>query len=109
MIRIQINSNVIKLIKSEYLTTGMYNQIECEFEFSKEWQELENFSTFNINNKIYKEKIINNKCNIPAEALKQAGILYVGVYGNKIINNLLEKRNTTGLLKLEVFNGYKEE
>ena len=100
-----VDKNEIKQNGNEYLTSGGYKSIECNFEFSEEWQNLTKTAIFIYNGVAYNEIIVDNKCFVPHEAIENKGELLIGVFGTEIVSESLEKRNTTDLLNVKIYEG----
>ena len=77
---IKVDVNDIKIIEQDKLNTGEYNIHECEFEFNKVYDGLVKKAVFSTKEHSYQVDIINNKCKIPYEVLKENGNIEIGVY-----------------------------
>ncbi|MEG1705081.1 MAG: hypothetical protein RR290_00710 [Clostridia bacterium] len=105
-LKFDIIQNILKSIKTEYLTTGSYKQAECSFNFlDTTWNNLDKTAMFIVNGVAYSQTLINNKCYIPAEAIEIPGILNIGIFGTEIVNNILIKRNTSTLYSIIINEG----
>lgn len=100
-----VNQNEISQDGNEYLTSGGYKSIQCNFSFSEDWNKLTKTAIFLYNGVAYNETLIDDKCFIPYEAIETKGSLLIGVFGTEITGENLEKRNTTGLLSVQIYEG----
>lgn len=100
-----VNQNEISQNGNEYLTSGGYKSIQCNFSFSEEWNNLTKTAIFLYNGVAYNETLIDDKCFIPHEAIENKGELSIGVFGTEILGENLEKRNTTDLLNVKIYEG----
>lgn len=100
-----VNQNEISQNGNEYLTSGGYKSIQCNFSFSEDWNKLTKTAIFLYNGVAYNETLIDDKCFIPHEAIETKGSLLIGVFGTEITGENLEKRNTTGLLSVQIYEG----
>ena len=100
-----VNQNEISQDGNEYLTSGGYKSIQCNFSFSEEWNNLTKTAIFLYNGVAYNEPLIDDKCFIPYEAIETKGNLLIGVFGTEITGENLEKRNTTDLIGIQIYEG----
>ena len=100
-----VNQNEITQNGNEYLTSGGYKSIQCNFSFSEEWHNLTKTAIFVYNGVAFNETLVEDKCFIPHEAIENKGELSIGVFGTEISGENLEKRNTTDLLNVKIYEG----
>ncbi|MDO4282331.1 MAG: hypothetical protein Q4D02_01730 [Clostridia bacterium] len=107
-LNINIDDNIIKIDK-KYIASGTFNYIKCHFSFTKEWNEYDKIAIFTANDKTYKKALVDNECIIPQEIAEEVGKIYIGVYGNKIENDVLESRCTSNLEYFRISRGAYEK
>ena len=100
-----VNQNEITQNGNEYLTSGGYKSIQCNFSFSEEWHNLTKTAIFVYNGVAFNETLVEDKCFVPYEAIENKGELSIGVFGTEISGENLEKRNTTDLLNVKIYEG----
>lgn len=108
IINVKVEDNSIE-IEDKYITSGTYNYIKCHFLFSEEWDEYDKIAVFSFENKAYKKAIINDEVIVPKEVAEHVGRIYVGVYGNKLVEDILESRCTTDLDSFKIVKGSYDE
>jgi hypothetical protein len=107
--KIIVNPHTIEIDKEETINEGEYNIQSCQFEFSKEYEELTKEAVFTANGETTKVAILNDECTIPGEVLQQRGNVLLGVFGYETENNELKLRYSPTAKHFNVANGsYKE-
>lgn len=83
-IDLHVNASYIKRLDNNIVPSGQVGSVtlRCTFE-EPGWADMVKYATFVIPGvrTVFKEKLVDNKCKVPPEALAQAGPLIVGVYG----------------------------
>lgn len=83
-------------VKTEELINKRESNVsKCFFEFSLDYEEsssLVKIALFSVNGKTYKRIIVDNECDYPPEILEKEGVVTLGVYAYKTINNRIIKR-----------------
>ena len=90
--RIKVNKDTVTILNAPTLNKGEYGVHKCEFEFSKDYDDLIKMAVFKYDHVLYKLDIINNVCDIPSEVLEREGKIYIGVYGYIIVDGELVLR-----------------
>ena len=108
VIELKVEDNSIK-IEKKYITSGTYNYIKCRFSFSSEWENYDKIAVFYVEDKSYKKALVNDEVIVPKEVAEYVGKIYIGVYGNKIVNDALETRCTTDLDHFRIVQGAYDE
>lgn len=90
-IDLHVNAAYIKRTDSNMITSGQVGTVmlNCTFE-EPEWAETTKYATFVIPGirTVFKERLVDNKCEVPPEALAQAGPLIIGIYGTSAENEV---------------------
>lgn len=104
--QIKVNVNNVCQETSDILNENEYNIHELDFKFSEEYSsDLVKVALFTSKAATYKVIIMNNKCSIPPEILKNKGEFILGVYAYEINNEELILRYSPSPMKLFVSNG----
>lgn len=90
--QIKVNPHTIKLDKKDIVNSGEYNINTCEFTFSEEYENLTKMAIFTDGIDSFETIIIDGKCIIPSEILKNEGTIGLGVYGYEVNGDKLLKR-----------------
>jgi hypothetical protein len=108
--KLNVTENNVKIIQKELYNSGEYNIHSCEFVFSAEYENLIKKALFtNKNQKTYRINIINNRCQIPTEVLKEKGNIEIGVYAYEVQDEELVLRYSPKPATFYVDKGsYKE-
>ena len=108
--KIIVNPHEIEIHKEEEVNKNEYKINKCEFEFSEEYtNDLVKVALFTNSAGTYKQYIVNNECDIPAEILAKQELCVLGVYAYKEDNNELKLRYSPVTKKFYVTDGsYKE-
>lgn len=92
MIELHVNAAYIKRLDNNIISSGQAGTVmlKCTFE-EPGWANMVKYATFVIPGirTVFKERLVDNKCKVPAEALAQAGPLIVGVYGTVMAKEAL--------------------
>ena len=85
--------------------TGNVNSYICEFELSCEWENMNVFAVFCVNETAYTAALLKDRtCILPNEVLEEEGEFFVGLYAtNGDSDNL--KRISTGLISARIEKG----
>ena len=106
---IKVEPYTIEIEKLNQVNSGEYNIAEMNFEFSEEYEGLTKQAVFSTCDETYKTPILNNKCIIPYEVLREPGNVLLGVYGYESVNDELELRYSPTPKYFNVVQGsYKE-
>lgn len=108
--KVQVTVNNVKIIEPSILNENEYNIHECEFEFTEEYNGLTKKAVFtNEADETYVETIVDNKCSIPSEVLKDKENVKLGVYAYDVDNEELLLRYSPRPTEFYVHEGsYKE-
>lgn len=108
--KVQVTVNNVKIIEPSILNENEYNIHECEFEFVEEYNGLTKKAVFtNEANETYVETIVDDKCSIPSEVLKDKENVKLGVYAYDVDNEELLLRYSPRPTEFYVHEGsYKE-
>ena len=91
-IDLRVNAAYIKRLDSNVIPSGQVGTVtlNCTFE-EPGWAEMVKYATFVIPGvrAVFKRKLVDNKCEVPPEALAQPGPLIIGVYGEITARNAL--------------------
>jgi len=91
--KVQVTINNVKIIEPSILNENEYNIHECEFEFVEEYNGLSKKAIFtNEAGADYIVIIVNDKCSIPSEVLKEKEFVKLGVYAYDVENEELVLR-----------------
>lgn len=91
--KVQVTINNVKIIEPSILNENEYNIHECEFEFVEEYNGLSKKAIFtNEAGAEYIVSIVNDKCSIPSEVLKEKEFVELGVYAYDVENEELVLR-----------------
>lgn len=91
--KVQVTVNNVRIIEPSILNENEYNIHECEFEFVEEYNGLSKKAIFtNEAGADYIVSIVNDKCSIPSEVLKEKEFVKLGVYAYDIENEELVLR-----------------
>lgn len=91
--KVQVTINNVKIIEPSILNENEYNIHECEFEFVEEYNGLSKKAIFtNEAGADYIVSIVNDKCSIPSEVLKEKEFVKLGVYAYDVENEELVLR-----------------
>ena len=89
-IELRVNAAYIKRLDNNLIPSGQVGTVtlSCTFE-EPGWSEMTKYATFVIPGVrgVFKKKFVDNKCEIPPEALAQPGPLIIGVYGEITARN----------------------
>ena len=109
--KILVGQHELKIDKKDKVNQNEYKITKCEFEFDEAiTNDLVKIALFTNSAGTYKQYIINNECDIPAEILKKQETTTLGVYAYKEENGELELRYSPEEIKFYVSNGsYKED
>ena len=106
---IKVNINNLEIINQDKLNSGEYNIHECEFDFDEVYNGLIKRAVFSVKEHSYQIDIINNKCQIPYEVLKENGNIEIGVYAFEINQEELKLRYSPKPITKYINTGsYKE-
>lgn len=108
--KILVGQHELKIDKKDKVNQNEYKVTKCEFEFDEAiTNDLVKIALFTNSAGTYKQYIINNECDIPAEILEKQETTTLGVYAYKEENEELELRYSPEEIKFYVSNGsYKE-
>ena len=108
--KILVGQHELKIDKKDKVNQNEYKVTKCEFEFDEAiTDDLVKIALFTNSAGTYKQYIINNECDIPAEILEKQETTTLGVYAYKEENEELELRYSPEEIKFYVSNGsYKE-
>lgn len=108
--KVQVSVNNVKIIEPSILNENEYNIHNCEFEFTEEYNGLTKKAVFtNEANETYVETIVDDKCSIPTEVLKEKEHIKIGVYAYDVDNEELLLRYSPRPTEFYVHEGsYKE-
>lgn len=108
--KILVGQHELKIDKKDKVNQNEYKVTKCEFEFDEAiTNDLVKIALFTNSAGTYKQYIINNKCDIPAEILEKQETTTLGVYAYKEENEELELRYSPEEIKFYVSNGsYKD-
>ena len=108
--KILVGQHELKIDKKDKVNQNEYKITKCEFEFDEAiTNDLVKIALFTNSAGTYKQYIINNECDIPAEILEKQETTTLGVYAYKEENGELELRYSPEEIKFYVSNGsYKE-
>lgn len=91
--KIKVTKNECILEEENIVNKGEYNITEVEFVFDKEYtNDLVKKAIFTTESGTYEKTIINNRCTIPEEVLREKGHVVIGVYAYKVVEETLELR-----------------
>lgn len=109
--KILVGQHELKIDKKDKVNQNEYKVTKCEFEFDEAiTNDLVKIALFTNSAGTYKQYIINNECDIPAEILEKQETTTLGVYAYKEENEELELRYSPEEIKFYVSNGsYKED
>ena len=109
--KIIVKPHEIEIHKEEQINKNEYKINKCEFEFSEEYtNDLVKVALFTNSAGTYKQYIVNNECDIPAEILSKEELCVLGVYAYKEDNNELKLRYSPATKRFYVTDGsYKED
>lgn len=104
-----IKNNIMTLQEYQVIQEYQVNTAEIDFEFDSSWNEYAKYVMFeNINtNQKYKQVIIDNVCTIPYEL--ENGYTNIQVYGEKIVENKLVKRQPTNVVTIRLVRSIKPQ
>ena len=108
--KILVGQHELKIDKKDKVNQNEYKVTKCEFEFDEAiTNDLVKIALFTNSAGTYKQYIINNECDIPAEILEKQETTTLGVYAYKEENEELELRYSPEEIKFYVSNGsYKK-
>ena len=108
--KVQVTVNNVRIIEPSILNENEYNIHNCEFEFTEEYNGLTKKAVFtNEANETYVETIVDDKCSIPTEVLKEKEHIKIGVYAYDVDNEELLLRYSPRPTEFYVHEGsYKE-
>ena len=106
----KIEGDTLKLLDvKDRASTGNVNSYICDFSKNDDWEALQAFAVFGVEDRMYCAAISENRCYIPHEILENEGEILVGVYGTNASESNL-KRISTNLERITVNKGaYREE
>ena len=108
--KILVGQHDLQIDKKDKVNQNEYKVTKCEFEFDEAiTNDLVKIALFTNSAGTYKQYIINNECDIPAEILEKQETTTLGVYAYKEENEELELRYSPEEIKFYISNGsYKE-
>ena len=78
----EVNRSAVTLIEDETLVAGSVGVHEAEFVFDEAWDGYTaRTAVFKNGDAEYEMQIVDGRCTVPWEVLRERGILQVGVYG----------------------------
>ena len=81
-ITLKATENRLEILKDTYTTGGSVNYDTCTFSFDSTWDSFEKTAVFmRENSDTYRTGLMDDSCKIPADCIKQEGILKIGLYG----------------------------
>ena len=109
--KILVGQHDLQIDKKDIINQNEYKITKCEFEFDEAiTNDLVKIALFTNSAGTYKQYIVNNECDIPAEILEKQEITTLGVYAYKEENEELELRYSPEEIKFYISNGsYKED
>ena len=105
--RIIVDKDNVNIVNKPILHKGEYGVHKCEFEFSKEYDNLVKIAVFRQENtyETYKVDVIDNMCDIPSEVLERAGYVFLGLYAYTNEDEVLKLRYSPKNDDLFVYQG----
>ena len=98
--KILVGQHELQIDKKDKVNQNEYKITKCEFEFDEAiTNDLVKIALFTNSAGTYKEYIINNECDIPAEILEKQETTTLGVYAYKV-EQVEENGETSDILKL---------
>ena len=98
--KILVGQHELQIDKKDKVNQNEYKITKCEFEFDEAiTNDLVKIALFTNSAGTYKEYIINNECDIPAEILAKQETTTLGVYAYKV-EQVEENGETSDILKL---------
>ena len=89
--------------------TGNINSYVCEFELSSEWDDMNVFAVFCVNDTAYNVALLKDRsCVLPNEVLEEEGEFFIGLYATNGDDENL-KRISTGLICVKTEKGCCDE
>lgn len=84
LIKVRCTDQELFILNAPVITSGGKNEDAIEFDFCPLWDDFEKFATFyRDRDTVYHVRIVDNRCIIPHEVLKDEGWFHLGVFGEK--------------------------
>lgn len=84
LIKVRCTDQELFILNAPVITSGGKNEDAIEFDFCPLWDDFEKFATFyRDRDTVYHVRIVDNRCIIPHEVLKDEGWVHFGVFGEK--------------------------
>lgn len=84
--KFKVGKNKVTLVDPEIVNAGEYRVTSCEFEFTPEYEDLAEKAIFTIlqTGEAIETPILENRCEIPADVLRERSDVMIGVIGYAI-------------------------